>query len=321
MKWLLTALIFFALYVSPVFGENHSLAAEPENETTAPLIDRLHSNFKTRLDRYATYLDNFFVDERADEEAANTQIRLISSFDFEESKSLDFTPRIKARLNLPQLRHKANLLIDTESDDTSTLTDQEPGSQSTGRLREETSVAVQLVQKRTTDFGLSHRLGLGVRDGQLNPKVRSQARFTWQTSERDLLRFTQAIFWEEVEGFGEKSRFDYEHLLHQRAPHKSSLLRISLQGLFSEESDGYEWSLPIEILNALSNQRAYSYGGSLSGETGASSGITNTAIFFRYRQSIWRKWLFFDLTPRLEWPKIHRRNTTAMINFSFEILL
>lgn len=312
------SLLFSALGV-------HAAAPDPtedpqDTQLKRPLIDRMHSGLEHRLDRYAIYFDGFFADERADEESAETQLRLISSAYYRESDDFSFKQRIKARVNLPRLKQRVNLLIDTESDDTSTLADQIPGAQANELHKEETSVALQLVQESKTDLGISHRVGLSLNDGKPNPKVRSQVRFNLQLSPRDLLRFTQAGFWEEVEGWGQESRIDYERLLHRETPDRSSLLRLSLRGLTSETSDGYEWSMPLEVLTALPGRRAYAVGASISGVTDTDTGITNTTFFLRYRQSLWRKWFFLDLTPQLEWPKEDGRETRISTRLSLEIL-
>jgi hypothetical protein len=284
----------------------------------SPFLDRIHLGFKTRITSYANYFDNFFSNERADEEAAGSQIRLISSFDHVEGKGVNFSPRVKARFKLPALKRRFNLLLDTESEDSTLAT--QMSSSSSSKLREDTSIALQLVQASRADFGLSHKIGINLKSGKLNPWVRSQVRLDWQLSERDLFRVTQALFWEEVIGFGEETRFDYEHLLRQRALDRSQLLRITLKGLQAERSDGYEWSLPVELLTALPRQRAYAFGGSIMGVTKSSTGITNSTIYVRYRQSFWREWLFIDLTPRLEWPKSKGGITTARVNLSFEVV-
>ena len=318
----LTALIFtLLLFASAVHATENPISIESEGPIRPLLVDRMHTGVKTRLDKYAQYFDNFFVDDRADEEAGESQFRLIGSIEHRESNGFNFTPRIKARLNLPHLQRKVNLLIDTETDDISSLTDQNSGIESSGDLKEDTSIALQLVQKSNQKFGLSHRLSFNSKKGRLNPKFGSRVRFTFQPYERNLLRFTQSVFWGTVDHFGQESRLDYEYLLHRRNPETNSLFRATIRGLYSEISDGYEWSLPVEVFNALPNQRAYSYGGAISGVTDSDSGITNSTVFFRYRQSFLRKWLFFDITPRLEWPKAEGRNTTALITFSLEVVL
>lgn len=318
MKYLLPLLLFSALL--PLSSWADELPPPDAAPPTKPLVDRMHTGIVIRLDRYANYFDSFFATERADEEAANSQVRLIGALRLRESRGFDFSPRIKARFILPNLKQRVNLLIDTESDDSMTLADEMPDSVPQGNLKDNTSIALQLIQKSGADVGISHRLSLNMKDDKLNPQLRSQVRFSWQTSERDLLRLTQAAFWEKYAGFGQETRFDYEHLLHLKAVNRSSLLRITLRGLTSEASDGYEWSLPIEVLNALPNRRAYSYGGSISGVTDSSCGITNSAVFIRYRQSIWREWFYFDITPQLEWPKVKDRNTTTSIKLAFEMV-
>lgn len=315
---LLSALILFSLPVQAVSSERPPLDT-PET-AGRPFIDRVHANFNQRLDRYATYFDGFFADERADEEAATTQLRLIAIADYRESDGLTIKQRVKARVNLPRLKRRVNLLIDTESDDTTSLADQIPGIEAAQTRDDETNIALQLVRKSRADIGISHRVGASLTDGNVNPKVRSQVRFTWQLAPRDLLRFTQSGFWEEVDGWGQESRFDYERLLHRRKPERSRLLRISMRGLTSETSDGYEWSLPIEILTALPGQRAYSFGGSISGVTDTETGITNSSLFVRYRQSIWRRWFFFDITPRVEWLKREGREPKGSCRLALEIL-
>jgi hypothetical protein len=320
MKWLLPLILLTAHCPAFVNAADNPLHTEDAARIQFPFVDRVRNGLKIRLAKYTRYFDNFFVDERAEEEAGDSQIRMIGILDYREARGMTFTPRVRARINLPNLKRKVNLLIDTEDSDINSLSDQTPDI-NPGTPNEDTSIALQLVQESTARFGIGHRIGLSMKNERLNPKARSQMRFTWQTPEKDLLRFTQAIFWERFTGFGQESRFDYEHLLHNTDPQLSSLLRLTLRGLSSEKSDGYEWSIPLEILNGLPGQRAYSYGGSISGVTKSDSGITNSAVFIRYRQRLWRDWIYVDVSPQLEWPKSNGRSTTARITLSLEVIM
>jgi hypothetical protein len=299
-----------ALFLVSISSADHY---ELQKDQEPTLIDRTHKGISESLAAPSRWFDTFFQDPRVDEEPAGTFLRLRGSAIAEEGENLSFKGKIKARLRLPRLERRFHLILSSEDEDLrdETLTDARINRELADT--NETSLALQYTQHRTTRFSLSHQFGLGLEDG-LNPRIRSRLRFSLPIAEESLLTLVQAVFWEDEEGFGEETRIDYDLPISN-----TILFRTTGQGLFSETSNGYEWLGMLQWLQSFSHKQALAVGGFVAGETRPQNHVTEYDAFIKYRQQFIKKWLFFELKPELNWKREKDFETTGIFTLTLEV--
>jgi hypothetical protein len=64
-----------------------------------------------------------------------------------------------------------------------------------------------------------------------------------------------------------------------------------------------DWSTSGTVYQSLRKRRAISYTAFLRGETEAEVPLQNLGVETRYRHSIFRKWLFLELSASVTWPR------------------
>ncbi len=276
-----------------------SAYADHENstpETDPDFVDRTHRTISDSLSAPSRWFDSFFSDPRSDEEFAGTLLRLRGSATINEGDGVDYDGKVKARLRLPNLKRRLHLILSSEEDDIrdANLKDRRINKELADN-NDETTLALQYTQERSTSFSLTHRIGLDLEDG-LNPDIRSRVRYSLPIADQSLLTLAQAVFWENEEGFGEETRIDYDIPFR-----KNMLLRTTGRGLFSESSNGYEWLTLVEHLTSFSHKKAISVGAFTAGETRPQNHVTEYNTFVKYRQAFIKKWLFFELNPEVSW--------------------
>ncbi|MEJ2470091.1 MAG: hypothetical protein P8Y96_03115 [Desulfuromonadales bacterium] len=306
----LSVLLLGALLLSDV----SCWAVQDETEpTVAPsLIDRTHQAISQRLAAPSIWFDHFFQDPRVDEEAAGTFIRLRGSLIVEESAGVSFDGKIKARLRLPNLNRRFHLIFSSDEDRRRDkyLVDPSLEGQPT---KEKTTVALEYTQTSRRQLNLSHRLRLDWDHGP-NPQLRSRVRYSMPVAGSTLLVLTQAVFWENQEGFGEETRIDYDIPMDA-----TRLVRLTGNGFFSESSQGYEWLGMVQWLQSFSRQRALAVGSYAIGQTRPQEEVTEYDLFARYRRQVAKPWLFIELTPELRWRREDDFNATALFTLTLEV--
>ena len=83
-----------------------------------------------------------------------------------------------------------------------------------------------------------------------------------------------------------------------------------------------DWGTSAAVYQSFGGRRAISYTALLRGETGADVPIQNYGVEVRYRQQVFRRWLFIDLLSSLTWPREtldEKREINPGIGVGFEM--
>lgn len=311
--WHIYALIILALN-SFSFSAFAAADKVPREQPPPTAVDRTHQTISTSLAAPSRWFDSFFADPRKEEELAGTYLRLRGSVILDERDGIGFDGDTKVRLRLPRMKRRFHLVLSSEEDDVrdGTLRDARSNRELAAQ-NEKTTLALEYTQERSSKFSLIHRAGMDLEAG-LNPNIRSRVRYLLPIAEQSLLNFTQVLFWEKVDGFGEESRIDYDIPFTE-----NMLLRATGQGLFSESSNGYEWLVMLQWLASFSHKKAINVGAFAEGETRPQNHVTEYNLFVRYRQKFIKKWFFFELKPELYWPQESDYSITTAFTLTLEV--
>ncbi len=266
--------------------------------------DKTHLYLSENVCGAALWFDSFFADERDVAENVDRYVRVIGSTVWDKEDGFDASARITARMDFPWFKKKLHLLLENESesdarDVLSGGTDSKVGDPTVGLRKQpkETTLSLRwhVLQERASAFSL--RAGLRVSPSSPGVRLKARYRYTYGLGERMLARFTQQVFWHPKDQFGENSRVDLERLLTPR-----NLLRWSLVGGKSQEnSDGFEWTASLNLFRNITRKKAFSVGAWVSGHTEPRREMANYGFSARYRQNVYRKWLFLEVEPSMSW--------------------
>ena len=212
--------------------------------------------------------------------------------------------RFRAKIQLPALNDRANLLIgrgderELIEDQQQTPTDTIP---SNFNQVDDDSFLFGLGYSKNRGLKRGFDLSVGVRiRTPPDPYAKVRFRRAWNLSDSTLFRLSPVGYWKLDEGFGATLNGTLDQLLTE-----SLVFRWSASGNISEdkEVEGVAWNNWLSLFQALANRRALSYHAFVSGETKADVQTQNFGFEFRYRQRIFREWLFLDLVTSYSWPR------------------
>lgn len=257
-------------------------------------LDRSHSYISERLCEPAAWFDGFFGDDRSFEETPiGTFIRVRNAAEWDQDGGLGYGLSIRASIVLPRVSDRIRLLV-TRDDDFSGETRSEPAL---GDGSDRTRLGLRFIASERSRSQLDFDGSIGVSGGGLNPEIRGRYRYVQGLTDRTLMRATQSLFWQRMDGFGTTSRLDWEWLRS-----RDELLRWTGQGTVSQESDGVDWRTGVIAFRQLDARSALRGEVGLFGYTRPSFEVEEYFVALRYRRQFLRPWLYYEVQPEHAWP-------------------
>ena len=280
------------------------------------MLDEAHASISSGVLVTADWLDSFFDDTRVELELNKTRLKASFSSVL-EADGLHTDAKANLRLALPRFQNKLHLLLLAEPDEeisTSDTLEQQFRRQAGSQNDQSFAAALQYFIKDTPLSNLSLLAGLRIRNALpvsfIGPRYR-QVIFldSWA------LRFTQALRWFTDEGWEAKTRVDLERSILDKY-----FFRASGEGDWSEDKKGYFYDLTLLLFQPLDEKRSLAFGWSNSLQTEPSNRLEETIFGFRFREQIWRKWLFYEVGPQFVFPRDKDFEFTPGIVFQLDVI-
>ncbi|HAK61171.1 MAG TPA: hypothetical protein DCO77_12465 [Nitrospiraceae bacterium] len=289
--------------------------AKPVEETTKKpadteeegITDTVHGTISRRVLSSARWLDSFFDDERFAAEDNRTRIKVRIDTFLEDEAPAEVKTRTSLQLSLPRLKNRGRLIISGDPDEGTDEPDT-PGETITDRVTgdEARNVTASFLYdlRSTAKRNVRLRAGVRYRDGSPVVFLAPRYRQLFDLGQWDL-RFTEEVRWYTDIGWQSGTRFDLE-----RQFRKNLFFRTSADGFWTEEENGYFYSLSFYLRQPLSRRQAVEYEWNNYFQTRPENVLEEVVLRVRYRQRIWRDWLFYELAPQF---KFTRERDFAMI--------
>jgi len=268
----------------------------------------------------ATWLDSFFGNQRYEAESNQSQFKVqFSAFrqgqTGMEYQRLDYT----LRLVLPQLRKKTRLVIAGDPTAETTDTANQPGVPPVYQQQPATSRnvggALEYFPVESNKSSFSIRAGVKLHYANLSVVAGPRYRYLipldpWA------LRFTQEVDWSSTQPHWlSRTTIDFER------PLPSGLFfRTSLEGVWTENVNGYPYALGFTLRQPLDPDRALLYSWINFFQTSPTNELLQELFVFGYRQRFWKPWLFLEIDPQVSFPRINGFAYTPGILFRLEMV-
>jgi hypothetical protein len=274
---------------------------KPGSDTSA-WIDRMQRGVYSGVCGSAAWFDGLFGTPRYDQDSEETFGRLGLFETFDRRDKLDTRLRLRARFALPNVQRRLKLTFGRG--DEQSLVEERPADTETPQPQSFQSVnddawllglgySKQGGLENGFDFGIGMRLNTPV-----DPYVKATYRHNFIFTGDTMLRFRETPFWRDSRGFGATTQVSLDHLATNNV-----LLRWNNAATVAEDTEGMEWGTSTTVFHSLGRRRAIAYTALLSGETLAEVPVQNYGVEARYRQNVFREWLFMELSARLTWPR------------------
>lgn len=259
-------------------------------------LDRFHENLYRRLDRPMCKLDSHFAprgEPLAPAEGSAFRVRYMVDITHDTNEDVD----IDADVHLPNLEKRFHLFLRRLAP--SVLPGTDPNSPVAGEKKKNWFLGLRFpFLPKNMDIELKSGIKLH------NPPVafvEAEQAYCWQKSSWSISP-SQSVFWLSDDGFGEKtSLWACKWLTERHALSSVSSAR------FTEVSIGLEWNQVIMLGyvikgNKKSAESSIGLRASIFGHHYHEGDVDLYRLDLPLRIPLYRRWIYLQLTPRVDWP-------------------
>jgi hypothetical protein len=289
---------------------------EQGEEAAPPLTERadaVQEDVTRRIRVAASWLDSFLGDERSLAEENDTWARLRFDVDVEDGEGVGFNVKPKIRVALPRTKRRAQLTISGDGD-----SDEGLGSDTADEILE----AFENTEEENVSVGANYflrdtlrnnfRIGAGFSSG---PAVYGDVRYRhllplgeWN------LRGTERVRYYTDEGFESRTALDFERRIGPKF-----FFRTTTNGAWYEEQPGYFYGQSLSFYQLVGTARLLVYDLAGSFVTDPNNVLDQALVRVRYRQRLWRDWIFFEVAPQIRLPRNEDYEVVPGIQFRLEL--
>lgn len=296
------------------------MAVEPESKEEAQedtLIDHAHHSLSRSLFLFSNTIDSFFGGQRADDLPNGSRIRLYWMANKEENTALVGESAIKANIVLVETQKKLKVSFKNKYEEEN----EKKSEIKTENKEQQDQVATQApVSQSSFDPADLLRWRLKIDSGirvAIPPEPFAKLRLlkSWYFGNYEL-RPSQEVFWYLESGFGETTRLDLDRPINE-----DLLFRYENWVTWRDETDQYEFASGPILFQRLSDRRGLSYNLKILGTSEPIWHVNDYKFEIAYRQLLWRKWFFLELTPYVHFPKARDWEKTFGMSFKLEMVI
>lgn len=314
-KFLLLSLIISPFCLSseaeqslPPIDETMIIHPDPEDDW----LFGFHNSISDSVLGSAKWFDSFFAIDEEEETSPKTLARIRLGYEPRARDWQVFTQKFRLRVKLPNLENKVDIIFSDEDDDDNSKDQNNSGRALTGDQNDDSfTAAIRLINIDTIDDFVDSRIGIS--GGDIFAKVRAKIQADF--SERHLFKFQPSIFYYLDDGFGSRLFFEYDFNFAEKKQ-----FRANYSIKTSEAFKGTRWRNGYYYLHQLDRFRASALGVVIAGENNGGRGfvVDNYTLSWRYRVNAYRRWLYFEIEPFIEWPEDVNYKTTPGIALRVE---
>ena len=275
-------------------------------------MDKVHSALSWGLVESVDTFDGFFGDDRVSEENNETLLRVSLPYTIKESDESEFKPKVNARVALPQLQNRLHVILDefTQDDDRDDDRHDDPGDDED---HQRVSLGLRYLAKERYRTRINYDAGVRFNSG-LDPFVRARATRAFALK-KWVPRLTEDLLWTEKESLTSTSTLNFD-----RPVVTTVMFRASSRMIWEEDDYGVKPSQNLMLFWRPSDVRAGSLNLGVSGLTHPATVVDKYRAAVTYRQRVFRKWIYAEITPAAEFPRERDFNFTPMLTLKLEMI-
>jgi len=292
--------------------------AAPSAPPPPGTVDIWHEAVSHQILATAEWLDSFFDDPRFRAENNQTRVKVAADYLWERGTTSDFKFPVSVQLKLPRLQDRARFVVfgpqqqqdaEGQTPASGTAASRLPSAQQTNA-----TTALDYFFWATERLNIATRVGVRLHEGQPVGYVQPRYRQLWKFDPW-ALRFTEDLKWWTDLGWESSTTFDLERPLSDRF-----FFRTSLQGAWTEQKKNYYYySLAFNVRQILSPRRVMQYE-LVNGFQTDEESLEEIRATVRFREKIWRDWMFFEIAPYASYRRDHDFDFLPGILVRFELI-
>ena len=276
-----------------------------------------------KIASYASEIDRFFGGDRHYQESNKSVIHVSLARLAGYGGDHKFNLGARVNMSLPATEGRLHLLLETDPEknitDEKYVTATPTPAQGRTVLRDKVVLpeSVALAARYTTaEEGVWHFST----DGGLKfpipvkPFVRTRGSYSSLIGEWRL-KAAESVYWFNTLGAGATTLLDLERVIS--AP---VLFRASSNATWLNDKKNFDLRQDLSVYHTLNDRAALLYQASAIGVSNPQLQVTDYVLLAFCRYRLHQKWLFFEVSPQLHFPRINNYKTSAALSLRLEVL-
>ena len=281
--------------------------AEEREEKDIPILEKAKEIFGIRANQAADRIDSFFATERADDEFGRSRIRVRSQFFLRDGSKSDNINLYRINLRLPSLEEKFRFKL---KDDNKTE----------NKDKNISATPFEKADSQNTSFNkqkwiFNSDIGVSM---AIPPKLITRARLRRNFSTNIFIHrfYEQLTYITDESGLVEETGFDSDFIFNS-----DLIFRFINYKRWQVLKKEFRTNHGPTLIHQLNDNQALNYG--ITGQTTIEDGVwflNNYRFSINYRRNLYKQWVYFDIIPGLDFPKLRSFRKTPFIIFQLELL-
>lgn len=278
-------------------------------------VDSSRDYLSTKVVSYSKRIDEFFGDERNFQENNKSVIQVNLTETIEEVGKQTFGFEGQAKLDLPSASKRFQIVLESnpEQKTAGEVNKDQPVATKTVAAPSSYAASLRYVKAEENLWHFSSEAGIKFQF-PLDPFVRARVSYSvplgiWR------LKMAETVFWFNTIGSGETTQFDFERVLSTPV-----LFRATSTATCLVLPQSCDLRQDFSIFHTLNERTALVYQASVIGTNNPKLEETAYVLLMRYRYKLHREWMFFEITPQLNFPRTDEFNLNALLLFRLETL-
>ena len=301
-----------------VLPEIEALPEESEGQVANIFvpIEAPRDYLANKIVNFAKTVDEFFGDERYFQETNNSYLQLNLSETFLPGGERKMGFEGKAKIDLPSAKKRVHFVFEANPEQKTAGETQKDRPET---LNERATTPEQYsasVRYEIDEVRWHFNTSAGVKfNFPLDPFVRARGSYdmplwAWR------LKLAETVFWFSSIGLGETTQLDLEYVLSPPV-----LFRATSLATCFESPSHCDLRQDFSIFHTLNERSALLYQASVIGTNKPVVQETAYVLLMRYRHRLYKKWVFAEVTPQLNFPREDDFKMNALLMFRLEMLI
>ena len=302
----------------PWVGAPEIPAAESPAASKKSIIEKLDAErdfYSEKIVAFTKGVDKFFGDERYFQENNKSVIQFNLSQTIAQGGSRPFGFEGQAKLDLPAAQRRFQFVfeVNPEKKTAGEAKKEQPVTPKEAATPEQYAASLRYEKSEESLWHFSSDAGIKIQF-PLDPFVRTRGSYAIQVEEWRL-KLAETVFWFSTIGLGETTQFDMERVLSTPV-----LFRATTTDTCFESPQHCDLRQDLSFYHTLDERTALLYQASILGSNKPVLQETGYVLLMRYRYRLHREWVFYEISPQLNFPRADDFRLNASLLLRLEML-
>ncbi|UCE88578.1 MAG: hypothetical protein JSW10_09575 [Pseudomonadota bacterium] len=276
-------------------------------------LDTPHRVVSRSLETAVSWFDSFFADSKVYRDTTRSYATVSGQVTFREGGETDFDGDFRVKVRLPQARKRWNLIFQSDPRETA-LTEREEREEIapvTSSEANEYFTGVEAVIREVELWDIRPTFGVKI-SAPIDPFAGVRVRRSL-TLPKWTFRFEQAVIWFDLAGTVADTLLEFNRPFRERF-----VFRSTSRARWRDETDKWELGQVFSVFQTLSARRAIAWEAGVYGTSDPTVRAESYGLSIRYRQRVYKKWLFVEAVPNVVFARADDFDATTSLVFRVE---